>query len=139
AAAALMLVVGLIAVAARGRGARIRRSRSVLSNGHRLRRMSMGRPLPIRPSAAAVEGPVACSAFSATSRSIESTKSYAASLGSTPHRKDLRQLVRGDDLELGVCAVGRLLVVAPAPKLRRVAEPRALHVFVGDLDDELGP
>src|SRR5262249_33125611 len=65
--------------------------------------------------------------------------SASASLGSTPHRKDLRQLVRGDDLELGVCAVGRLLVVAPAPKLRRVAEPRALHVFVGDLDGELGP
>ena len=42
------------------------------------------------------------------------------------------------DLELRVGAVARLLVGAPAPELRGVAEARALHVIVGDLDDELG-
>ena len=43
----------------------------------------------------------------------------------------------GDDLELRVGAVGGLLVGAPAAELRGVAEAGALHVVVGDLDDEL--
>ena len=36
-------------------------------------------------------------------------------------------------------AVARLLVGPPAAELRRVAEPAALHVIVGDLDHELRP
>ena len=46
--------------------------------------------------------------------------------------------MRRDDLELRVGAVARRLVRPPAPELRGVAEARALHVVVGDLDDELG-
>src|SRR5262245_17810888 len=53
-------------------------------------------------------------------------------------REDRGELVRRDDFELRVGAVGRLLVGAPAPEVRDVAEARALHVIVRDLDDELG-
>ena len=56
---------------------------------------------------------------------------------SVPVREDRRQLVRRDHLELGEGAVARPLVVAPAAKLRGVAEAAALHVVVGDLDDQL--
>src|SRR4029453_14738666 len=43
-----------------------------------------------------------------------------------------------DALELGIRAVARLLVGAPAAKLRCVTEAAALHVIVGDFDDQFG-
>ena len=42
-------------------------------------------------------------------------------------------------LELGVAARGGVAVRAPAHELRRVAEARALHVVVADLDHALRP
>ena len=48
-----------------------------------------------------------------------------------------QQLVRRDDLELSEGAVAPALVGPPAAELRGVAEARALHVIVGDLDHEL--
>src|SRR5688572_17351432 len=47
------------------------------------------------------------------------------------------QLLRRDHLELVERAVGWAFVGAPAAKLRRVPEARALHVIVGDFQDEL--
>src|SRR5579864_1646553 len=40
--------------------------------------------------------------------------------------------------QLAPRAVARILVVAPADELRAVPEPRALHLVVAHLDDELG-
>src|SRR5438128_1207604 len=56
-----------------------------------------------------------------------------------PPGEDRRQLVRRDDLELVEGAVARLLVGTPPAELRRVTEPAALHVVVGDLDHQLRP
>ncbi len=52
--------------------------------------------------------------------------------------KDGLQLFGRDDFELGVGAVGGRFVRAPAAKLSHVAEAVALHVFVGNFDDEFG-
>ena len=57
---------------------------------------------------------------------------------SAPAAKIAASSCGGDDLELRVGAVARRLVGAPAAELRGVAEARALHVVVGDLDHELG-
>ena len=54
-------------------------------------------------------------------------------------RKDLGDLLRGNDFELIERAIARSLVRPPAAKLRRVPKARALHVIVRDLHDELGP
>src|ERR1700746_1747033 len=43
-----------------------------------------------------------------------------------------------NDFELGIRAVARLLVRAPSAKLRCVTEAVALHVVVGDFDDQFG-
>src|SRR5207249_10170138 len=53
-------------------------------------------------------------------------------------REDGCELLRRDDLELRKGAVARILVRAPPAKLGSMAEAAALHVIVGDLDDELG-
>src|SRR4051812_7987556 len=52
--------------------------------------------------------------------------------------EDRRELVRRYDLELSERAIGRTLVLAPAPELSGVAEAAPLHVVVGDLRHELG-
>src|SRR5215471_1611871 len=57
---------------------------------------------------------------------------------SSTRRKDGCQLLRRDDLKLGVGAVERLLVGAPSPELRYVTEAISLHVVVCDLYDQLG-
>src|SRR5690349_24669464 len=57
--------------------------------------------------------------------------------GDLTSSEDRGQLVRGNDLELRIGAVGRALVAPPAPKLRRVPKAAALHMVVGYLDDEL--
>ena len=51
--------------------------------------------------------------------------------------KDLRELVRRDDFELGVRAVGRALVGAPPAEVRGVTKTAALHVVVSHLDHQL--
>ena len=53
-----------------------------------------------------------------------------------PLAKISAQLLGRDYFELGIGAVGGLLVGAPAAELRDVAEAGALHVLVGDLDDQ---
>src|SRR5688572_23577751 len=55
----------------------------------------------------------------------------------SPPGKNLPQLFRRHDFELGVVAAGWGFVGAPAAELGGVAEAGALHVVVGDLDDEL--
>ena len=52
--------------------------------------------------------------------------------------KNRRQLVGRNDFELIEGTVLWALVGAPTAKLRRVPEAVALHMVVGDLDDELG-
>ncbi len=54
-------------------------------------------------------------------------------------REDGHEFLWGNNFQLGVGAVARLLVEAPAAKLRHVAEARTLHVFVRNLEDQLGP
>ena len=71
-------------------------------------------------------------------RAKRSKKALSAVSSSRP-REDLRQLLRRNHFELRVGAVARLLVGAPPAKLRHVAEARALHVLVSDLDHQLGP
>ena len=53
--------------------------------------------------------------------------------------EDLRHIEVHRPLELGVAARLRLAVRPPAHELRRVAEARALHVVVADLEHALGP
>ena len=53
--------------------------------------------------------------------------------------ENLFQLVRRDDFQLSICAVRRFLVETPAPELRRVTEPVALHVVIGDFEDKFRP
>ena len=52
-------------------------------------------------------------------------------------RKDAHQFVGRNNLELLVGAVLWSLVRTPAAEVREVTEACALHVLVGDLDDEL--
>ena len=52
--------------------------------------------------------------------------------------EDRFQLVRRDDFELRVGAIARLLVGAPSPELRHMAEAGALHVLVCDFDYQFG-
>ena len=76
---------------------------------------------------------------------IESMARKAAELGHrymaltdhSPQLKVAKGLTRDRLLELLVRARPRVAVRAPADELRRVAEPRPLHVVVPDLDDEL--
>jgi hypothetical protein len=58
--------------------------------------------------------------------------------GLTIPRENRRQFFGRNDFKLGVRAVARRFVRAPAAKLRRVAEAVALHVVVSDFDDQLG-
>src|SRR6185369_3519386 len=51
--------------------------------------------------------------------------------------ENLGQLLRRNDVELIVSAVGRLLVFAPSSKLRRVTKAAALHVIVSNFDHQL--
>ncbi len=52
--------------------------------------------------------------------------------------EDGRELLSRYDLELGEGAIARLLVRPPPAKLSGMAKAPALHVIVGDFDDELG-
>ena len=76
---------------------------------------------------------------SGLTRKLRRRWTYGSIQASAPNRKDSRELVRGDDIQLGIGAVVRLLVAAPAPELRRMAEAVPLHMLVRDLDDELRP
>ena len=58
--------------------------------------------------------------------------------GSAGGIEDGGEFVGWDGFELGVGAGLREFVCAPAAELRHVAEARALHVLVGDLENELG-
>ena len=58
--------------------------------------------------------------------------------GSAPC-EDFHQLLRRNHFELAIGAIARLLVGAPSPKMRHVAEAVSLHVLVRDLDHKLGP
>ena len=49
-----------------------------------------------------------------------------------------RQFLRGNDFELRIGTVARLLVCAPPSKMRYVTEAGALHVLVGDFDHQFG-
>src|SRR5437763_15222314 len=53
--------------------------------------------------------------------------------------ENFHQLLRRHDFELRIRAVARLLIAAPSSEVRHVAKTRALHVLVGDSDDQLGP
>jgi len=44
----------------------------------------------------------------------------------------------GDHFQLGKCAGFWFAVGAPAPEVGHVAKAAALHMFVGDFDDEFG-
>src|SRR5215510_10443469 len=57
---------------------------------------------------------------------------------SSARREDRSQLVWRDNLELCVSAVGWLLIRTPPAKLRQMTETASLHMFVCDLDDQLG-
>ena len=52
--------------------------------------------------------------------------------------KNRHQLLRQNYFELGIGAVARFFVDPPSSKLRRVTEPRALHVLISDLDHQFG-
>src|SRR6516225_10080874 len=60
------------------------------------------------------------------------------SRGSATGGENRRQLLRGNDFELRVGAVARLLVCAPPSKMRYVTEAGALHVLLGDFDHQFG-
>src|SRR5215472_14094206 len=60
------------------------------------------------------------------------------SRGSAAGGENRRQLLRGNDFELRIGAVARLLVCAPPSKMRHVTEAGALHVLVGHFDHEFG-
>src|SRR5262245_55949279 len=53
--------------------------------------------------------------------------------------KNRHQLLRWNHFELGIGAIGGLLVRAPSAKARHMTEACALHVFVSDFDHQLGP
>src|SRR5579864_3691899 len=59
--------------------------------------------------------------------------------GSAGPGENRHQLLRGNDFQLCVGAVTRLLVRPPSSKVRQVAEAGALHMFVSDFDYQLGP
>src|SRR5258708_22761737 len=58
-------------------------------------------------------------------------------LRSAAARENLHQFLRGNDLELTVGAVARLLVGAPSAKMRGMTKPGALHVLVSDFNHKL--
>ena len=62
----------------------------------------------------------------------------AGEVGLARGREEGAELGGWDGFELGVGAVGGGLVGAPAAEVGEVAEAVALHVFVGDFDDEFG-
>src|SRR5215470_4954698 len=53
--------------------------------------------------------------------------------------KNLRQLLWRDYFQLGVGAIGQLLVGAPSAKLRCVTKAPSLHVVIGHFNNQLGP
>src|SRR5688572_27364698 len=73
------------------------------------------------------------------SRSSGRSITEAVTGSDLPSPEDLRQLERRGHLELVVRARARRLVGPPALELRRVAEPRPLHVIEGDLAHPLDP
>jgi hypothetical protein len=64
------------------------------------------------------------------------TKVEAA--GSAVGWEEVVEFFGGHDFELGIGAVCGGFVGAPAAEVGEVAEAVALHVLVGDFDDELG-
>ena len=48
------------------------------------------------------------------------------------------QLLRGNDLQLGIGAIGGLFVGTPSAELRRMPEAISLHVVVGHFDNQFG-
>ena len=52
--------------------------------------------------------------------------------------KNLHQLQRRNDFQLGVSTVAWFFVSAPPSKLRHVAKAGALHVLIGDLHYKFG-
>src|SRR5258708_18717323 len=59
-------------------------------------------------------------------------------LRSAAGRENLHQFLRGNNFELTVGAVARLLVGAPSAKMRGMTKPGALHVLVCDFNHKLG-
>src|SRR5467141_630372 len=54
-------------------------------------------------------------------------------------RENRGQLLRRNHFELGIGAVGRLLIHSPSAKLRGMAKAASLHVVVSNFEHELGP
>src|SRR6516225_8829281 len=69
----------------------------------------------------------------ARSETLEDYSRGLAAGGENP-----RQFLRGNDFELRIGTVARLLVCAPPSKMRYVTEAGALHVLVGDFDHQFG-
>src|SRR5438093_326887 len=63
---------------------------------------------------------------------------FLGGLGRSATAKDLLQLLRRNNFELRIGAVGWLLVRAPSAELCRMSEAVALHVVVSHLDHQLG-
>src|SRR3954454_12292022 len=80
-----------------------------------------------------------CASGNAVRPSSRSYSFNARGLCVGPPLEDVGDLFGRDDFELGVRAIAGRLVEAPAAELGGVAETVALHVVIGDFDDQLRP
>ena len=54
-------------------------------------------------------------------------------------RENCCELLRWNDLELGISAVDRLFVWSPSEEVRHMTEAASLHVFVSDFHNQFRP